>query len=59
MGLAKNLHKKRKQTVESVFGKSAMGVVRFQLRSIPSVVAECTLVAVTCNCRQVANLQNA
>jgi len=61
MGLAKNLHKKRKQTVEPVFGiiKTAMGVVRFQLRSISSVAAECKLVAVTCSCRQSANLQNA
>jgi Transposase DDE domain len=42
---AKFLYKKRKQTVEPVFGiiKSAMGFVRFRLRGLRNVATEWTL----------------
>jgi transposase len=58
---AKNLYKKRKQTVEPVFGiiKSAMGFVRFRLRGIQNVAAEWTLTALAYNCRRLACLQTA
>jgi len=44
---AKAPHKKRKQTVEPVFGiiKNAMGFVRFRLRGISNVATEWKLVA--------------
>lgn len=44
---AKAPHKKRKQTVEPVFGiiKSAKGFVRFRLRGISNVTTEWKLVA--------------
>ncbi len=43
----KTLYKKRKQTVEPVFGiiKSAMGFLRFHLRGIANVASEWTLIA--------------
>ena len=56
---AKALYKKRKQTVEPVFGiiKSAMGFVRFHLRGIQNVAAEWTLTAIAYNCRWINRLQ--
>ena len=58
---AKNLYKKRKQTVEPVFGiiKSAMGFLRFRLRGLPNVATEWTLTALAYNCRRIARLQAA
>jgi transposase len=58
---AKNLYKKRKQTVEPVFGiiKSAMGFVRFRLRGIQNAAAEWTLTALAYNCRRLARPQTA
>ncbi len=58
---AKNLYKRRKQTIEPVFGiiKSAMGFVRFHLRGIQKVAAEWTLTALAYNCRRIARLQAA
>lgn len=55
---AKNLYKKRKQTVEPTFGiiKSAMGFVRFHLRGATS---ERTLIALAYNCRRLHRLQAA
>ncbi len=52
---AKALYKRRKQTVEPVFGiiKSAMGFTRFHLRGIDNVAAEWTLVALAYNCRRI------
>jgi transposase len=54
-------YKKRKQTVEPVFGiiKSAMGFTRFHLRSIHNVTTEWLLVALAYNCRRLHNLQPA
>ena len=51
-------YKKRKQTVEPVFGiiKSAMGFTRFHLRGRQKVVAEWLLVALAYNCRRLHNL---
>jgi transposase len=58
---AKALYKKRKQTVEPVFGiiKSAMGFVRFRLRGIAHVATEWTLAALAYNCRRLHRLQAA
>ena len=58
---AKRLYKKRKQTVEPVFGiiKSAMGFIRFHLRGMQNVATEWTLIALAYNCRRVARLQAA
>jgi transposase len=55
---AKKLYRKRKQTVEPVFGiiKSAMGFVRFRLRGLHNVATEWTLVALAYNCRRVSRL---
>ena len=52
---AKAFYKRRKQTVEPVFGiiKSAMGVSRFRLRGIGNVAAEWTLIALAYNCRRI------
>lgn len=54
-------YKKRKQTVEPVFGivKSAMGFTRFHLRGIKKVAAEWLLVALAYNCRRLHRLQPA
>lgn len=51
-------YKKRKQTVEPVFGiiKSAMGFVRFRLRSLANVANEWCLIALAYNCRRLATL---
>ena len=58
---AKALYKKRKQTVEPVFGiiKSAMGFLRFRLRGIANVATEWKLVALAYNCRRMARMQAA
>ena len=57
----KTRYKKRKQTVEPVFGivKSAMGFTRFHLRGLQKVAAEWLLVALAYNCRRLHNLQPA
>ena len=54
-------YRKRKQTVEPVFGiiKSAMGFTRFHLRGIQKVAAEWLLVALAYNCRRLHNLRPA
>jgi hypothetical protein len=54
-------YKKRKQTVEPVFGivKNAMGFTRFHLRSIEKVAAEWLIVALAYNCRRLHNLRPA
>ncbi len=51
-------YRKRKQTVEPVFGiiKSAMGFRRFSLRGLTKVATEWTLVALAYNCRRMTNL---
>lgn len=58
---AKALYRKRKQTVEPVFGiiKSAMGFVRFRLRGIHKAATEWTLIALAYNCRRISRLQTA
>ena len=55
---ARTLYKRRKQTVEPVFGiiKSAMGFTRFHLRGLHNVTAEWTLVALAYNCRRINRL---
>ena len=55
---ARTLYKRRKQTVEPVFGiiKSTMGFTRFHLRGIRNVTAEWTLVALAYNCRRLNRL---
>ena len=52
---ARTLYKRRKQTVEPVFGiiKSAMGFTRFHLRGLRNATAEWTLVALAYNCRRI------
>ncbi len=54
-------YKKRKQTVEPVFGiiKSAMGFTRFHLRGIEQVALEWLVVALAYNCRRLHNLRPA
>ena len=58
---AKTLYKRRKQTVEPVFGiiKSGMGFLRFHLRGLQNVATEWTLTALAYNCRRLARLQAA
>lgn len=55
---AQALYRKRKQTVEPVFGiiKSAMGFVRFHLRGLHHVASEWTLTALAYNCRRLVRL---
>jgi transposase len=57
----RNRYKKRKQTVEPVFGivKTAMGFVRFHLRGLANVASEWRLIALAYNCRRLAILQRA
>ncbi len=57
----KALYKKRKQTVEPVFGiiKSAIGFRRFSLRGIGKAATEWTLIALTYNCRRMVTLEAA
>ncbi|MGH9486946.1 MAG: transposase [Terriglobales bacterium] len=52
-------YKKRKQTVEPVFGiiKSAMGFTRFHRRGLQKVAAEWRLVALAYNCRRLHRLR--
>src|SRR3954452_5255710 len=54
-------YKKRKQTVEPVFGiiKSAIGFTRFRLRGRQKVALEWRLVALAYNCRRLHNLRRA
>jgi len=58
---AKAQYKKRKQTVEPVFGilKSVPGFTRFHLRGLEKVKAEWILVTLACNCRRITNLRAA
>jgi hypothetical protein len=58
---AKAHYKRHKKTVEPVFGiiKSAMGFIRFRLRSITKVTTEWTLIALAYNCRRIHRLQAA
>lgn len=55
---ARTLYKRRKQTVEPVFGiiKSAMGFRRFHLRGLANAASEWTLVALAYNCRRMNRL---
>jgi hypothetical protein len=62
----KSRYKKRKQTVEPVFGiiksaiiKSAIGFTRFPLRSREKVATEWLVVALAYNCRRLCRLQTA
>jgi hypothetical protein len=57
----KTRYKRRKQTVEPVFGiiKSAMGFTRFHLRGLQNVAAEWLLVALAYNCRRLHRLHHA
>jgi Transposase DDE domain len=54
-------YRKRKQTVEPVFGiiKSAMGFTRFHCRGVQKVAAEWLLIALAYNCRRLHNLRPA
>ena len=54
-------YRKRKQTVEPVFGiiKSAMGFTRFHLRGLGNVASEWLLIALAYNCRRLHRLQPA
>ena len=56
---AKALTKKRKHTVEPVFGsiKTTMGFTRFRLRGIAKVATEWTLTTLAYNCRRLHRLQ--
>jgi transposase len=58
---AKALYKRRKETVEPVFGiiKSAMGFVRFRMRGLHNVASEWLLTALAYNCRRITRLQAA
>lgn len=58
---AQDLYKKRKQTVEPVFGiiKAAMDFRRFRLRGLHHAAIEWTLTALAYNCRRIARLQAA
>jgi transposase len=58
---AQRQYKKRKQTVEPVFGiiKSAIGLTRFRLRSLAGATAEWSLIALAYNCTRIARLQAA
>lgn len=57
----KSRYKKRKQTVEPVFGiiKSAIGFTRFHLRSRDNVATEWLVVALAYNCRRLCRLRAA
>jgi hypothetical protein len=58
---AKALYRKRKKTVEPVFGiiKSAMDLLRFRLRGIANIATEWPLAALAYNCRPITNMQAA
>jgi Transposase DDE domain len=55
---AKAQYKKRKQTVEPVFGiiKSALGFRHFLLRGINKAATEWTLVTLAYNCKRMVTL---
>lgn len=55
---AKTHYKKRKQTVEPVFGiiKSAIGFRRFALRGLGKAATEWTLVTLAYNCKRMTTL---
>jgi transposase len=55
---AKNKYRKRKQTVEPVFGiiKSVLGFTRFHLRGIENVKNEWNLIALAHNCKRLSKL---
>jgi hypothetical protein len=57
--MARARYKKRKQTVEPVFGiiKKAIGFTCFHLRGIQNVAAEWLLAALAYNCRRLHRLQ--
>jgi hypothetical protein len=54
----KALYKKRKQTVEPVFGiiKSVLGFRQFSLRGMDKVQTEWNLIALAYNCKRLAKL---
>ena len=54
-------YRKRKQTVEPVFGiiKSAIGFTRFRLRGLANAATEWSLITLAYNCRRIARLQAA
>jgi transposase len=58
---AKNLYKKRKQTVEPVFGiiKNVIGFRKFSLRGLKNAAAKWTLVALAYNCKRINRLKAA
>ncbi len=58
---AKAKYKRRKETVEPVFGiiKAAMGFTRFRLRGLTNVATEWLLTALAYNCRRMIRLQAA
>lgn len=58
---AKNRYKKRKQTVEPVFGiiKSVLGFRRFHLRGLLNAATEWTLITLAYNCKRIASLKAA
>ncbi|MCP4183783.1 MAG: transposase [Hyphomicrobiales bacterium] len=55
---AKDKYRKRKQTIEPVFGiiKSILGFTRFHLRGIENVKNERTLIALAHNCKRLSKL---
>ena len=57
----RNLHKRRKQTVEPVFSiiKIAIGFTRCRLHGLHKVATEWTLIALAYNCRRINRLQGA
>ena len=59
--IGKKLYKKRKQTVEPVFGiiKSAIGFRTFRLRGLAHAATEWALITLAYNCRRVVTLKAA
>jgi hypothetical protein len=57
-GPAKSKYKKRKQTVEPVFGiiKSILGFTHFHLRGLKNVKSEWTLATLAYNCKRLSRL---
>lgn len=60
-GGRKTRYKKRKQTIEPVFGiiKSAIGFARFHRRGLANIAAEWLLIALAYNCRRLHRLRPA
>jgi len=56
---AKATYKRRKETVEPVFGiiKAAIGFTRFRMRGLKNVASEWLLTALAYNCRRINRLQ--